>query len=278
MIDLELWGPVLVAACVVGASTGALGVYVVGMRMPFLGVCVSHAALAGAVMGLLGGLRGSAMLLPAWGGALATSLALGLADPRRFRIDLNVGIGVLFSLTMGVALLGLGLAKIHGLGDTEVYTLLSGSIALCRWRDVALLSGVAVALVAFLWAFGKEMGAILFSRFHAACAGVRVTLVWTGFLVLTSSVLTVNFPTVGGLLIYSLLANPAAAAFLLVRGQRDALWVSAALGAGCCVGGVLLALWLDVFAGPMIVILSALTVVVASVVGRGSVGGTDGER
>ena len=49
MIDLALWGPVMVAGVVAGASTGALGTYIVGMRIPFLGVCVAHAALAGAV-------------------------------------------------------------------------------------------------------------------------------------------------------------------------------------------------------------------------------------
>ena len=45
--------PVILAAAVGGAGSGLLGVYVVGMRIPFVGVCMAHAAMAGAVFGIL---------------------------------------------------------------------------------------------------------------------------------------------------------------------------------------------------------------------------------
>ena len=45
-----------------------------------------------------------------------------------------------------------------------------------------------------------------------------LAIVLSLFLLLASLVLTVNFQTVGGLMIYSLLANPAVAAARLVRG------------------------------------------------------------
>ena len=51
MLDFAYWAPVLVGGLVAGGSSGLLSVYIVGMRIPFLGVCVSHAALAGAVFG-----------------------------------------------------------------------------------------------------------------------------------------------------------------------------------------------------------------------------------
>ncbi|HEX41226.1 MAG TPA: metal ABC transporter permease, partial [Phycisphaerales bacterium] len=44
---------VMLAGVVAGGSTGLLGVYIVGMRMPFIGVCISHAAMAGAVYSIL---------------------------------------------------------------------------------------------------------------------------------------------------------------------------------------------------------------------------------
>jgi ABC-type Mn2+/Zn2+ transport system permease subunit len=64
---------------------------------------------------------------------------------------------------------------------------------------------VTAALALFVLLFRKELRAILFSRLHAAAAGVHVGLVWTAFLILTSAVLTVDFQTVGGLMIYSLI-------------------------------------------------------------------------
>jgi manganese/iron transport system permease protein len=257
MLDLAFWAPVLCAGAVAGGSTGLLGVYIVGMRIPFLGVCVSHAALAGAVFGSLAGLTGLALLAPALLAAVATALLVGTLDPDRTRIDTNVLLGLLFSLTMGLAFLGIGLFSKYGISDNDVRNLLWGSLAFCRWRDVTLMAAVAGLEIAFVAAFHKEMRAILFSRLHAAAAGVRATFVWTGFLVLTSAVLTVNFQTVGGLMIYSLLANPAAAAFLLVRGHARALTLSVALGAVSGLGGFLLAAAFDLPTGAMIVLLSS---------------------
>jgi len=61
---------------------------------------------------------------------------------------------------------------------------------------MAAVAAVELAVVTF---FYKELRAILFSRGHAAAAGVAVATVWTVFLVLTSVVLTVNFQTVSKL-------------------------------------------------------------------------------
>jgi len=77
MFDFVFWLPVMAGGALAGASSGLLGTFIVGMRIPFLGVCVAHAALAGAVFGSLGGLAGQALLLPALGASVLTALALG---------------------------------------------------------------------------------------------------------------------------------------------------------------------------------------------------------
>ena len=116
--------------------------------------------------------------------------------------------------------------------------------------------------------FYKEMRAILFSRMHASSAGIHVTFVWTLFLLLASLVLTVNFQTVGGLMIYSLITNPAAAASRLVRGYGPTLLVSALLGAASGLGGFLISAATDLPTGAMIVILSSVLVVLAAALGH----------
>ncbi|MGW8257913.1 MAG: metal ABC transporter permease, partial [Thermoguttaceae bacterium] len=241
MIDLWFWAPVICCGAVAGASTGMLGTFIVGMRMPFLGICVAHAALAGAVFGNLCGLSGAWLLLPALAGAMATALLLGTVDTRNAHIDANVLLGILFSLTMGLAFLGLGLFSVYGISDNEVRSLLWGNLNFCRWRDFYLILGASVVEALVVVGFYKELRAILFSRVHAEAAGIAVTPIWTCFLVLTSLVLTVNFQIVGGLMIYSLLANPAVAAFLLVKGYGKALVLSALLGLISGLGGFIIA-------------------------------------
>ena len=95
---------------------------------------------------------------------------------------------------------------------------------------------------------------------------MHVTLIWTIFLILTAAVLTVNFQTIGGLMIYSLMANPAAAAFLLVKGHGRALGVAMGLGAASGLGGFLIAAVADLPTGAMIVIVSSVLVGIAAIV------------
>ena len=263
-MDLLFWAPVMCAGVVAGASTGLLGGYIVGMRIPFLGICIAHAALAGAVFGALCGLTGAWLLVPALAAASISAVLIGVVDPQTVRIDVNVILGILFSLMMGLAFLGLGLFSVWGVSDNEVRNLLWGSLTFCRWSDLGIMAGTAVAELAFVAVFYKEMRAILFSRTHAASAGVHVTFVWTLFLLLASLVLTVNFQTVGGLMIYSLLANPAVAAAQLVRGYGRTLIVSALFGAVSGLGGFLISALTDLPTGAMIVILSSLLVAVAA--------------
>jgi len=260
MIDFAFWLPVALGGVLSGGSSGLLGVYVVGMRIPFLAVCVAHAALAGAIFGALAGLGADGLLLPALAAAVLTALALGRVADRGPAGDTNVALGVLFSLSMGLAFLGLGLFPVLGRSDHDVRALLWGSLALCRWRDVGYMAAVAAALALFVFVLRKELRALLFSREYATAAGVRVGLVWASFLVLAAIALTVNFQTVGGLMIYSLVTNPAVAAALLVRGHARVVRASVGLGAGVSLGGFLIAALTDLPTGATIVLLSSALV------------------
>jgi manganese/iron transport system permease protein len=244
MIDLVFWAPVMAGGALAGASSGVLGTFIVGMRIPFLGVCV---ALAGAVL---------------------TSLALGLTNPQRAHLDDNTVLSFLFSATMGLAFLGIGLYGILGKSDNDVRALLWGSLNFCRWRDVWLMLGTSLALFAYIGMFFKELRAIMFSRVDAEAAGIRATAVWTGFLVLTAATLTVNFQTVGGLMIYSLISNPAAAAFQVARGCRRVLLLSAMFGAVSGLGGFLIAAATDLPSGAVIVLVSSVLLGAAALIGR----------
>ncbi len=268
MMDWWLWMPVILGGTLAGSSTGLLGVYVVGMRIPFLGICVSHAALAGAVFGALFGLSGQMLLVPALFAAVAASLLLGTLDQQRLKLDDNLILGVLFSLTMGLAFIGIGLFSAFGRSDNDVRTLLWGSLMFCRWRDVGLIAAASGAVGLFVAAFGKEMRAIMFCRQHAAAAGIHVTLVWTAFLILTSVVLTVNFQVVGGLMIYSLMTSPAVAAFQIARGHGRAMVAAAVIGGGSGLAGFFISAATDLPTGATTVIVASLAVAASIAVRR----------
>jgi manganese/iron transport system permease protein len=243
--------PIVLAAIAGGASTGALGVYLVGMRMPLVALAISHAAMVGAVAGLL---VGWPPLLCAFAVASAVSASLAVFRPEAVRLDPTSGLAVIFSLMLGLVFLGMGLFSGP---PSELLVLVWGNLLWVDWPRLYLIAGAGLALGAFVLVFSKELKAILFSRFLAGATGVHEGLVTAVFLALAGLVITANLYVLGGLMIYSLLINPAAAAFQIARGHRATLALASSLGAGCAFVGFWISYCFDVPTGASIVLASA---------------------
>jgi len=252
MSFVEAFGVILAAAVLGGASAGLLGVFVIGLRMPFLAVVTAHAALAGAVFGELVGARHD---VTGFAGAVVGAVVLGHLLRHR-ALDTNAALGTLFSLMMGLAFLGIGLGE----GPrSSVLALLWGSLLFVSTNQLLLMAAVGAALVAFVVVFDSHLRVLMFSR-ELASALVPESAVFGSLLLLAAATVTVNLETVGGLMLYSLVCNPAVAALRAARSYRAALVLGAGLGAFSAVGGFLAAYWLDLPVGACIVLFSSLVV------------------
>ncbi len=247
-----------------GATCGIIGVYIVGMRIPFIGVCVAHAALAGAVFGEILGLESRFTLLPALIFASLTSLFLG-STPKCLKMDDNALMNIIFSASMGIAFLGMGILPAVGKSTADAMSLLWGNIAFCGVADCYILAVALVAAIVYATLFHKELTAILLSRELAVTTGMPVKLVWGLFLLLTAVVFTVNFQTVGGLMVYSLVSNSAIVAFTFTRGVKRATIWSAIVGAIVTAIGFGISFATDFPSGAVIVLLSSLVAIVATI-------------
>jgi len=248
----QTYGLILAAAVVGGAGAGLLGVFVAGLRVPFLAVCAAHSALAGAGLGTLAGLPST---LSGFVGALVGALALAWILRHR-EVDANRALGVLFSVMLGLAFLGMGLMR----GPrSAALALMWGNLLFVSGPQVALMAAVSLLLVVFAVVFHRSLKVILFSRELAALL-VPEGLILGLLLVLGSAVITVNLHVVGGLLLYSLVLNPAVAALALSRRYATVLWLGAALGGVSAAGGFLAAYLWDLPAGACIVLTSSLLV------------------
>jgi manganese/iron transport system permease protein len=213
----------LAASVLCGIGCSVIGVFIVTMRIPFIGVAMSHAAMAGSVLALLAGLN------PVWCGfalAVATSFAIGpLAD--RSRMDPNLSLGIIFSFMMGVAFLGIGLAPEP---KSNVMGVIWGNILLLSTADLWRMALVTAASLTVIALFYKEFKAVMFSRLVAAAVGIRERLVYYTLLVLCGATVTVNLDTVGGLMLFSMIVNPAAAAYQFTYRLGRLFVLSALLG------------------------------------------------
>ncbi|MEO0053632.1 MAG: metal ABC transporter permease [candidate division WOR-3 bacterium] len=208
MTEFQLLVKPLLAAVFGSIACGIVGVWVVLLNIPFVGVAMSHAAFAGAVCGLLLGIN------PLLTGLLFAGGAALLIGPVAERADLEPGVslGVIFSLMLGLAFLGIGLLK----GPrTEALRFIWGNILLVSRTDLILLGLNTLVVIMFLLVLNKETRAVLFHRELARAVGVPERTVFFSLLVLCALTVTANLNTIGGLLIFSLVVSPASAAYQL---------------------------------------------------------------
>ena len=256
MTDLTLkWW---LAAVLGGAGCGLAGFFLLALNVPFLAVCLAHAALAGAVLALA---LGWPVLPGAFGGALLAAAVLGpLAD--RVRVGANVMSGLLFSLTLGLAFLGIGLmdtARAPAMG------LIWGNLLLLDWGRLAAVAAVTVTGLAMTAVYLRPLRAVLFDRRIAWTSGLPAGAITYALLAWCGLAVTVNLEAVGGLMLYSLLVNPAAAARQITTKFSAVLALSVGLAAGSACGGLALSLGLGWPAGASIVLVSSGVFAVAAV-------------
>lgn len=246
----------LLAGLLGGAGCGLAGLLLVALNLPFMGVCLAHAALAGAVLAYFLGtpVLGTALLF-----ALGTSAAIGpLAD--KTRTHANTIMSVLFSLMLGLAFLGIGLMPDR---RSELLGLMWGNLLLVQWRDLLPLSVAWLLPLALMARYGREVQAVLFDREIARASGLHATAFYYALIALCGVAVTVNLHIVGGLMLYSLLTNPAVAALQLACGYRQVVQLSMLLGASCAVGGVAISWAFNWPAGASIVVVSSLVYLIA---------------
>jgi len=246
-----------VVACVLcGAGCSLLSVFVVLMKMPLIGVSMSHAAFAGAVLGMLLNVN------PFVSGFAVCLLAAGILGPLSDRSDIapeNV-LGIMFSFLMGLAFLGMGILTRTKAGALN---LMWGSLLSLSASDIRILAVVTTLPVLFVSLFFKEIRTVLFSRRLAASSGVPENTIYYALLLLTGAVVSANLATVGGLLIFALLVQPGATALQLTYNLKHFFLIATAAGIGACVSGLLLSYLFDIPSGASVVLM-ATTIFAAS--------------
>lgn len=248
----------ILSAALGGIACGTIGVFVVLMRMPLIGIAMSHVAFAGALFGLWLGLD---PLLGALAFSLVAAAVIGpLADRGGFGPEMSLG--VIFSLMLGVGFLFLGLMP--GTKSTAL-DLLWGSILTNTRADVAILAGVTAVVVTLVVVFFKEIQATVFNRNIALSVGIPATLILYGVLFLTGATVTAALRSIGGLLIFALILNPASAAYQLTYSMKRMFFLSAGFGVLSGWVGLLVSYFLDFPSGATIVITSSVIFLVATI-------------
>ena len=241
----------LLAAAMVGGLCSLIGVFVVLRGLAFVGAGTAHAAFAGVALAYL---MGWPPLLLAIVFGLVTVWITGWIEEKG-TMKLDVSIGILYTTTMALAILFIGLMKTY---NAEVYGYLFGNVLSVTPEELQTIGGLTILVVGSLGLFSKELYFIAFDQEMAEASGVPARKMFFLLLTLVALTVVVSLKTVGAILVFAMVLIPASTAYQLTHSLSTLTWYSVVIGIGCSVTGVLLsALW-DIPSGPAIVLLSTL--------------------
>jgi zinc/manganese transport system permease protein len=228
----------LLAGTAVAVLAGLVGYFVVLRSQVFAGDALSHVAYTGAIGALAVGID---LRLGLFAATVGIAVVLGLLGGRGIADD--VVIGTTFSWVLGVGVLCLSIVTTrHAEGNsTASATVLFGSIFGISAGEARTAAVVAIVLIVLLGAMARLLLFASLDPTVAAARGVPVRVLGPGFLALVGATAAEATQVVGALLLFGLLAAPAAAAQRLVTRPWVALGVSAGLATASVWVGLVLA-------------------------------------
>lgn len=241
----------LLAAIMVGVICPIIGAYMVLKGLSFFGDALSHAILPGVVLTFLLDLP---LALGALFAGLTAAFVIGLIS-QRGAIQEDTAIGIVFAGAFALGVAMLSTASSYAVDLTHI---LFGDVLGVSQGDLVFMLVVGGAILLLVLAFYKELLVLTFDPTLAVV--LRLPATFLRYLLLTLIALTVivSLQTVGIALMLAMLVTPAAAAQLLTRRLPAMMAVGAAIGVFSNVTGLYLSYYLNIAAGPTMVLVATL--------------------
>lgn len=247
----------ILAGAVLGVVGGLIGVFVMSRDLAFAVHGISELSFAGAAAGLLlgvGVVEGSLV------GSIIAAAVIGLLGSRAR--DRNSITAVLMPFGLGLGILCLALYP----GRTSnKFGLLTGQIVAVddpRLNSLALISLIVVVGLFIIW---RPLTFASVDADVAAARGVPVRVLSLVFMLLLGLAVAVSVQVVGALLVLSVLVTPAAAALRISSSPVLVPVLSTAFALVSLVGGILLALGSSLPISPYVTTISFLIYLVCRV-------------
>ncbi|RUR03225.1 metal ABC transporter permease [Labedella endophytica] len=266
MIDLDTYVQLLglvqnsiIAGAVLGLVGGLVGVFVMQRDMAFAVHGISELSFAGAAAALL---LGANVVAGSLIGSLVAAILIGVLGARAR--DRNSIIGVLMPAGLGLGILFLALYPGR---SANKFSLLTGQIIAVDSPQLAWLIGISIVVLVCLLVIWRPLTFDSLDPEVAAARGVPTRFVALAFMVLLGLIVAVSVQIIGALLVMALLVTPAAAALRVSSSPVLVPVLASVFGFVSAVGGILLAIAGSLPISPYITTISFLIYVVCRLVG-----------
>ena len=240
----------IIAGAVLGIVGGLIGVFVMQRDLAFAVHGVSELSFAGAAAALL---FGGSVVAGSVGGALVAAILIGVLGARAR--DRNSVVGVLMPFGLGLGILFLSL---YDGRSANRFSLLTGQIVSVSSPDLGWLLGISAIVLVGLVLMWNPLRFDSLDPVSAQARGLPTRTVSLVFMVLLGLIVAVSVHIIGALLVMALLVTPAAAAMRIAAGPVAVPLLAALFGFISAVGGILLALAGTLPVSPYITTISFL--------------------
>ncbi|NHI94534.1 MAG: methyltransferase domain-containing protein [Candidatus Lokiarchaeota archaeon] len=271
-VPLQLIITSILGAILAGLSCSLTGVFVVNLKIPSIGYCMSHAAFAGASLGLL--IDANLRLInmdysfdPLITAVIFTIIVAAILGPltQKAKLETNIIISILFTLMIALGFIFLS-AMPSGVLSASAVSILWGSIFGISMEDVlylVILNGILIIILVF---FYKEFLAIMFDKKLAQASGINVSIFFFFVLMTTGIVVAFSIKIIGALLVYALIVNPCSTILEFSYDMRKIFALSPVIGVGTCILGYFTSLIFDFPIGSSIIIVSCIIFITALII------------
>jgi zinc/manganese transport system permease protein len=262
----------LIAGAVLGLVGGLIGVFVMMRDLAFAVHGIAELSFAGAAFALL---IGANVVFGSLVGSVIAAVVLGMLGMRAR--DRNSITGVIMSFGLGLGILFLSLYEGR---SANKFGLLTGQIVSVDTVQLNLLTAGSAVVVLGLVAIWRPLAFASADPDLAEARGVPVGALAIVFMFLLGLAVALSIQVVGALLVLSLVITPAAAALRVSSSPRVVVLLSVVFAVTAVVGGILLALGGSLPISPYVTTISFLIYVVCRLAGarrqrRGKVGRRD---
>lgn len=248
--EYEFFRNGFIAAVLIGALCGFIGVYVVLRRMSYIGHGLSHAIFGGAVLSYVVNIN---FFLGAGLWALLAAYLIHRISHRRW-VGADAAIGV---ITTSSFALGVAIVSTYRSFTRNIEAALFGNILGITPKDLWIVGTISLAVFVALIRMRRQLLFLTFDPEVASAYGIATTRTDLVFVLLLAITVLASTQILGVTLVAAAMVIPPVIGRYLTKRFQTLLIVSPLIGVLCSAVGMYLSFYLDISSAATIVLTSA---------------------
>ena len=248
----------LISGILIGFIAPLIGAFIVVRRLSLIADALSHVTLGGISFGMfiITVIPAFVFINPMWFGILFAIIGALLIENLRRSYSNYHEIAIPIIMSAGIALSAIFISLADGFNQ-EIVGLLFGSISAVTLSDLSTIIVIVVIVLIFIFSFYKELFILSFDEEYSKVIGIPKWIQFL-FIIIVAMVISASMRVVGILLVSALITLPVAVSMRITKGFKQLIILSVIIGEFSVIAGLVLAFYMNISPGGVIVVLLVL--------------------